>query len=111
MRGDAVGESALEPPPGQIGVVQQIANVRAGQGNGLAFVVRSALGAVIVVGITVAVHGASEPGVDRWTLTGSHDSDRRMGPHIAVPVSPEMRLMAPGVEGPKVVLNELSFIA
>jgi len=105
-RSDAGGrgwfETTLEPAAGNSFVVEQVADVHSAKPYS------PGSAAVVILRIGITDHGLST-----WALIMSP-----LGPSASVPpvaitgkVFPEMRLRAPGVEGPNVVPNELSLSA
>src|SRR5882724_6691414 len=90
--GFAIAEAALEPAPADAFCIQQIADVFAAHGN--CFTRR----ALVKGRLRITNPATMSPAKNATTL-------------VAPAVWPEIRLMAPGEEGPKVVLNELSFMA
>ena len=99
--GDGEVEAALKEAPGDARGVEQVADVLAGHLDRW----RRCRGADVAGRIGIADEGEA-------ALAVGDDVAAGVGLDRSTPlVWPEMRLMAPGVEGPKVVPKELSFMA
>jgi len=115
-------EAALKPSPGDILGIQQIADILAGHGdfNGaggadIADRIRVAHQGKAAVAVRNGRSGAVGAGVGRARRAGSGLYAGGAGIRLSVCDSPfvwpEIRLMAPGVEGPNCDVYALSFMA